>query len=299
MEARRGFWFGVGAYVLWGATPLFWSLVDDVGAIDLLANRILWSVPVLLLILAVQRRYSELRAAFSSARTAAATAVAATLLTVNWGVWLFAVTNERIVEASLGYFITPLVSVALGVIVLGERLRRLQVVAVTIAAIGVIGMTISVGSMPFIALALAFSFGVYGLVKKREEIPAPLISLMGEVATMAIPAAIVVFIFASPGSPRMSDGLGSAAFLIGTGLVTTIPLLMFGTATKRIMLSTLGLIQFIAPTLQLLIGVIVYGEDLALDRLVWFIVVWVAIGFFVTDLVSDASARKRSPAVFG
>ena len=299
MEARRGLWFGVGAYVLWGATPLFWNLVDDVGAIDLLANRILWSVPVLLLILAVQRRYAELRAAFSSARTVVATAVAAILLTVNWGVWLFAVTNERIVEASLGYFITPLVSVALGVIVLGERLRRLQVVAVTIAAIGVIGMTISVGTMPFIALALAFSFGVYGVVKKREEIPAPLISLMGEVATMAIPAAIVVVAFASPESPRMSDGWGSAAFLIGTGFVTTIPLLMFGTATKRIMLSTLGLIQFIAPTLQLLIGVIVYGEELALDRLVWFIVVWVAIGFFVTDLISDASDRKRSPAVFG
>lgn len=297
MDTRKGVWFGVGAYVLWGLAPLFWNLIDDVGAVNLLTNRIMWSIPVLLVILAVQRRFAELRHAFRSVRTLWITAVAACLLAVNWGVWLFAVTTEQIVEASLGYFILPLVSVALGVLILRERLRRLQWIAVGIATVGVVGMAVGVGSPPWIALTLAFSFGIYGLVKKRPEIAAPLISLMGEVLILATPAVFVLVAFASTDDLRVTDGIAVTAFLIATGVVTTVPLLLFGAATKRIPLTTIGLLQYIAPTLQLLLGIIVFGEELAAGRLVWFVVVWVAVGLFAYDSVRSASTSRRSADV--
>jgi chloramphenicol-sensitive protein RarD len=219
--------------------------------------------------------------------------LAAGLLAINWGVWLYAITNEQIVEGSLGYFINPLVSVALGVIVLRETLRRLQWVAVGLATIGVIGMAISVGTPPWIALALAFSFGTYGLVKKRPEIAAPLISLMGEILILAIPAVFVLVAFANPDDLRVSDGLTTTLFLIGTGIVTTVPLLLFGAATKRIPLTTVGLLQYIAPTLQLIVGVFVFGESLEASRLVWFIVVWIALAVLAYDSLKGASDARR------
>lgn len=293
METRNGVWFGLGAYVWWGLTPLFWNLVD-VGAVNLLTNRIIWSIPVLLVILAIQRRFTELRSSFASIRTVALTAVAASLLAVNWGVWLYAITNEQLVEASLGYFILPLVSVALGVVILGERLRKLQWVAVGLATVGVVGMAVTVGTPPWIALTLAFSFGTYGLVKKRPEIAAPLISLMGEVLVLAVPAAVAMIVFTSPDDLTVSDGYATVAFLIATGVVTTVPLLLFGAATKRITLTAIGLMQYVAPTLQLLLGVVVYGEDLAASRLLWFVVVWVAIGIFAYDGIKRATDRRRS-----
>jgi chloramphenicol-sensitive protein RarD len=222
--------------------------------------------------------------------------LAAGLLAINWGVWLYAITNEQIVEGSLGYFINPLVSVALGVIVLRETLRRLQWVAVGLATIGVIGMAISVGTPPWIALALAFSFGTYGLVKKRPEIAAPLISLMGEILILAIPAVFVLVAFANPDDLRVSDGLTTTLFLIGTGIVTTVPLLLFGAATKRIPLTTVGLLQYIAPTLQLIVGVFVFGESLEAGRLVWFIVVWIALAVLAYDGLKGASDARRAAA---
>jgi chloramphenicol-sensitive protein RarD len=297
MDTRNGVMFGLGAYVFWGLTPLFWNLIDDVGAVNLLTNRIVWSVPVLLVILAVQRRFGELRTTFTSGRTVAFTAIAAALLAVNWGVWLFAITNEQIVEASLGYFINPLVSVALGVVILRETLRRLQWVAVGIATVGVIGMAISVGTPPWIALALAFSFGTYGLVKKRPEIAAPLISLMGEILVLAAPAVFVLVAFSSPDDLRVTDGLTTTVFLIATGIVTTVPLLLFGAAAKRIPLTTVGLLQYIAPTLQLIVGVFVFGESLEVSRLVWFIVVWIALGVLAYDSLKGASDYRRSTGI--
>lgn len=297
MDTRNGVLFGLGAYVFWGLTPLFWNLIDDIGAVNLLTNRIIWSIPVLLVILAVQRRFGELRTAFRSGRTVAITALAAGLLAINWGVWLFAITNEQIVEGSLGYFINPLVSVALGVVILRETLRKLQWIAVGIATAGVIGMAMSVGTPPWIALALAFSFGTYGLVKKRPEIAAPLISLMGEILVLAVPAVFVLVAFSNPDDLKVSDGLTTTLFLIATGIVTTVPLLLFGAATKRIPLTTVGLLQYIAPTLQLILGVFVFGESLEAGRLVWFIVVWIALGVLVYDSLKDASDTRRSTSI--
>ncbi|KAA3638236.1 MAG: EamA family transporter RarD [Armatimonadetes bacterium] len=297
MESRRGVWFGLGAYVIWGFSPVYWNLIDDVDATVLLIHRIMWSVPLLAAIIAIQRRFGEVRKAFSSWRTVAITSVAAVLLATNWGVFLWAVTHDHIVEGSLGYFINPLVSVALGVVVLGERLRPMQWLAVGIAAVGVVGMAVMVGSPPWIALTLAFAFGLYGLIKKRPEVPAPLISLQGELAVMVIPALVVLVFFIEPTGQDFGDSAAITMFLIGSGAFTITPLLMFGASAKRIPLSLLGLLQYIAPSLQLVLGIWVYNENLSLGRLLWFGVVWIALGVYTYDGIMTARRGRAQTVV--
>jgi len=283
METRKGIWYAVGAYVAWGLSPIFWNLIPDLQAIELLADRIIWAVPILAAIIGFSHRWSEVRDSYRTWRTRWLTVVAAGFLLSNWGFFLWAVTNGRIVEASLGYFINPLVSVALGVVVLGERLRRLQWAAVGIAVLGVVGMTIAVGELPWISLILAGSFGTYGLIKKRPETPRPVVSLFGESAVLAVPASILALFLVSTGSSSFGQTPGVTVFLIATGLMTVLPLLLFGAAAKRIPLSAIGLLQYIAPTLQLLVGVLVYDETLTGKRLVWFIVVWIALALYSFD----------------
>lgn len=291
MSLRKGIWLGVGAYAFWGASPLFWKLVDDLGAIDMLLHRIIWSIPLLAAAIALQRRWRELWALVRSGRAIIGSAIAGALIATNWGVWLWAVTNDQIVEGSLGYFIGPLVSVSLGVVVLGERLRTLQWVAVGIAATGLVGMTISLGSLPWVSLILALSFGVYGLVKKRPETPAPLISLSGELLVLAIPAIVILGFLHRPQGAAFADSVPIALFLIATGVVTVTPLLLFGASAKRVPLSMIGLLQYITPSMHFALGVWVYGEELSAQRLGWFVVVWLALGVYVYDSIT----AHRSP----
>lgn len=293
MEFRKGVWLGISGYAFWGLSPLFWNLVDDIGVTDLLVYRILWSIPLLGLVIAVQRRWAELRELLHSGRTILLTIAAAALIAANWGVWLWAVTHEQIVEGSLGYFIGPLVSVLLGVIVLGEQLRRLQWAAVAIAAFGVIGMTLTVGTLPWVSLTLASAFGVYGLVKKRPEIPAPLISLTGELLVVGIPAALVLAFVNQPDGVVFADSLPVAIFLVATGVVTVTPLLLFASAAKRIPLSMLGLLQYITPSMHFILGVWVFGEELSAGRLGWFSIVWLALAVYTYDSVT--SRRNEAP----
>ncbi|MFV1999624.1 MAG: EamA family transporter RarD [Acidimicrobiia bacterium] len=295
METRRGMWYAIGAYVAWGLSPIFWNLFRDLEALELLAHRIIWAVPILAIVIGVSHRWSEVRDSYRAWRTRWLTVAAAAFVLSNWGFFLWAVTNGRIVEASLGYFINPLVSVALGVVVLGERLRRLQWAAVGIAVIGVIGMTIAVGELPWISLILAGSFGTYGLIKKRPETPRPVVSLFGESAVLAIPASILALVLARTGSASFGQTPGISVFLLATGLMTVVPLLLFGAAAKRIPLSTIGLLQYIAPTLQLLVGVLIYGETLTGERLAWFVVVWIALALYSFDSYRGLSS-KREPA---
>lgn len=287
MDTRKGFWYGLFANVIWGITPLYWTMFDEVSSTVLLVHRTLWSIPFLFTVIVIQRRFAEFRKAFSSGRVIAVTAVAAVLLITNWGVWLWAITNERIVEASLGYFITPLISVALGVIVLRERLRRLQWVSISIATVGVVGLTIMMGTPPWIALIIGLTFGIYGLVKNQPEIAAPLISLAGELTIMAGPTMIFLLFFMRPAGGGFGTSVGLSLFLMGTSVVTVVPLLMFGVAAKGLPLSTLGLLQYITPTLQLLLGVWIYGEPLEMDRFVWFVVVWIALAIYTYDSLAD------------
>jgi chloramphenicol-sensitive protein RarD len=293
MEHERGIWYGVGAYVLWGLTPIFWNLVES-SAASLLLHRIVWSVPILLLIVTVRHQWPVFRKGYAGWRPRLTTAVAALLLTINWGVYVWAVTNGHIVEASLGYFINPLVSVALGVVVLGERLRPTQWVAVGIAALGVTMMGIVAGRPPWISLTLACSFGLYGLLKKSESTPPPVVSLFGETLVLFIPAILLLGFVAEPAGETFGSSPSVTAFYIAGGLVTVIPLLLFGASAKRIPLSVLGFLQYIAPTLQLLVGVVVFKESMTSAELFGFVAVWIALGLFTIDR-TRSTERSREP----
>lgn len=299
MEVRKGVWLGISAYAFWGLSPIFWNLVDDIEVSRLLAHRILWSLPVLAIVIAIQRRWRELLEILRPARTVLLTIATAALIATNWGVYLWAVTHGQIVEGALGYFIGPLVSVLLGVIALGERLRRLQWLAVGLATFAVAGMTISVGSLPWVSVALAFSFATYGLVKKRPEIPAPLISLSGELIVVAIPAAIVLLLLEQSDGPAFTDSAPVALFLISAGAVTVIPLLLFAGAAKRIPLSMVGLLQYITPSMHFILGVWVFGEHLSTNRLAWFSVVWIALGIYMYDSVTTMRTQRSEVNLLG
>ena len=293
MEHERGIWYGVGAYVLWGLTPIFWNLVES-SAASLLLHRMVWSVPILLLMVTVRHQWPVFRKGYAGWRPRLTTAVAALLLTINWGVYVWAVTNGHIVEASLGYFINPLVSVALGVVVLGERLRSTQWVAVGIAALGVTMMGIVAGRPPWISLTLACSFGLYGLLKKSESTPPPVVSLFGETLVLFIPAILLLGFVAEPAGETFGSSPSVTAFYIAGGLVTVIPLLLFGASAKRIPLSILGFLQYIAPTLQLLVGVVVFKESMTSAELFGFVAVWIALGLFTIDRTRTTEISRET-----
>lgn len=282
-DLRSGIAFGVGAYAVWGLSPLFWNLVEGVGVTELLVHRIVWAIPLLAVAIAAVRAWPAVRDLLGNLRRAAWAGTAGILLFTNWAIFLWAVTNERVVDASLGYFINPLVSVALGVVVLHERLRRTQWLAVAIAAAGVVWLTVRVGTVPWVALVLAGSFGVYGLIKKREGATPALVSLFSEISLIAVPAVVVLLLVPNDGTIGFGDGPGVTLFLIAAGAITVIPLVLFGAAARRIPLSTVGILQYIAPTLQFLIGVVVYGEDLGTDRLIGFLFVWAALAIYTAD----------------
>ena len=205
------------------------------------------------------------------------------------------ITNDHVVEASIGYFINPLVSVVLGVVVLGERLRTAQWVAVGVATVGVAGMAIRLAELPWISLTLAFSFGLYGLLKKRDVVPAPTVSLFGEITVLAVPAAILLALGVGAGEATFGSDGATTVFLIATGAITVVPLLLFGAAAKRIRLTTLGLLQYIAPTLQFIVGVAVFGEELNTATLVGFVFVWSALAIYTADSIRSARALAPAP----
>jgi len=283
VEHRKGIWLAVAAYTFWGVIPIFWKALDAVPALELVAHRIIWSVPVLFAIIAVRHRLRALRSAYRSPGTAATALVAGLLLSVNWGVFVWAVTSGHIVGASLGYFINPLVSVALGVVVLHERLSPAQRIAIGIAAVGVVAMTVIAGVVPWISLVLAFSFGTYGLLKKQETAASALEGLFMEIAFIATPALIYLAVLAGSGTGALGSSPKMTVLLIAAGGVTVFPLLLFGAAAKRIPLSTLGILQYLAPTLQLLVGVLLYGEEISRGEWIGFVLVWVALAIFTAD----------------
>ena len=294
-ETRKGTGYGAAAYALWGLFPLFWPLLEPAKALEILAHRILWSLVVVTLLLHLTRGWAAVREAERG--QVGRLAVAAVLLGANWGTYIYGVNSGQVVETSLGYFITPLVSVALGVVVLGERLRRAQKAAVAVATIAVLILTVAGGKPPYIALVLAFSFGCYGLLKKQAGVGA-VASLAIETAVLAPFAAVFLAVLAVQGTSTFaSEGAGHAALLASAGLVTAVPLLAFGAAATRVPLSTLGVLQYIGPTLQLLIGLVLRHEPFGLARAVGFLLVWVALGVFTADLISDRRRQTSSVVV--
>ncbi len=269
---NKGIWYGIGAYALWGFFPIYWKFLHQVSALQVIGHRIGWSFILLAIYVLVTKQWQDFRSVAFKAKTIGIYSIAAVLLSFNWLIYVWGVNSGFIVETSLGYFINPLLSVLLGVVFLRERLRPRQWIPVGLATVGVIYLTFVYGRLPWIALSLAFSFGFYGFVKKLS----PLGSLYGLTLETGIvfPIALIYLVIVNfNGSGAfLHTGTLADVFLIGAGLVTTIPLLMFASAAKQIPLTIVGLLQYIAPTLQFLIGVFIYKEpfDVAHFILYWF-----------------------------
>ena len=279
------------AYLLWGAFPLYFPLLQPAGPVEILAHRFVWTLVVMAVILLVRRKWRELREA--SRRTWGIVAAAAFFIAVNWGVYVYAVNSGHIAEAALGYFINPLVSVLLGVIFLKERLSVLQKWSVGIAAIAVIVLTIGVGRPPVIALLLAFSFGFYGLMKKRVDLSATA-SLTAESAIMTpLAIAYLAFLGAQGTGTFTAHGPGHALLLVSAGFATAVPLLLFGIGAKKIPLSTIGLMQYITPMMQMSIAIFIAGEHLEPARWIGYVIIWVAVAVFVADIVLRHGRNRR------
>ena len=288
---RAGLAAGIGAYLLWGLFPLYWPLLEPAAPVEILAHRIAWSLVFLGALLAATSGFRWIRGL--GRRRAGLLAMAAVLITVNWGMFIYGVNSGHVVETSLGYFINPLVTVALAVTVLHERLRPMQRAAVGIAALAVLVLTIDYGRPPWIALTLAFSFAAYGLIKKRAGVDGAQ-SLTVETAFLVVPAlAYLAYLGASGQGTFTSEGAGHATLLAAGGIATAVPLVLFGIAAIRIPLATVGVLQYLAPVLQWLIGVAVYGEAMPLSRLAGFALVWVALVVFSWDAVQAARAGAR------
>jgi chloramphenicol-sensitive protein RarD len=289
---NKGIWYGIGAYVLWGFFPIYWKFLHNVPALQVIGHRIAWSFIMLMIFVLLTRQWAEFRSVSFNWKTIGIYSVAAVLLSINWLIYIWGVNSGFIIETSLGYFINPLLSVLLGVVFLRERLRPMQWLPVGLAAIGVAYLTYVYGRLPWIALSLALTFGFYGFVKKLS----PLGSLYGLTLETGIvfPFALVYLVYVGltgTGAFR-HEGTLTDILLIGAGLVTTIPLLMFASAAKLIPLSIVGLLQYIAPTIQFLIGVFIYKEPFDTAHLIGFSIVWLALIIFALE----SYIANRAPA---
>jgi chloramphenicol-sensitive protein RarD len=292
-STRRGTLYGASAYLLWGLFPLYWPLLEPSGALEVLAHRVLWSLVVVVVLLAAMRRLATVRAALADRRRLLMMTGASVLIAINWGTYIYGVTSGRVVETSLGYFVNPIVTVLLGVLVLGERLRPAQWTALGAAGVAVAVLTVENGRPPWIALALAFSFGGYGLLKKTAGVGAVEGLAVETAVLLPVAAAYVALLGASGAGTFGSAGAGHAVLLALSGLVTAVPLLLFGAAASRIPLTTLGLLQYLAPSIQFVLGVTLFDEPLPLVRLLGFVLVWAGLALFTADLVRHHRRQSR------
>ncbi len=288
---KKGIIYVVGAYVIWGVLPIYWKLLQDIPATALVAYRVVGSLILVVGFLTYLRQWQWLKGAVTNKRIFFTFLTTGSLMTVNWLIYIWAVNSNYIVDASLGYFINPLVSVLLGVIFFREQLRLGQGVSVAIAFAGVLYLTISYGSLPWIALTLACTFGIYGLLKKSTSLQVlPGLSL--EMAVIFLPALGYLF---------MADGVGAGQLntltillLAGTGVITVVPFYLYSSAAQRIPLSMMGILQYIAPTMQFLIGVLVYGEAFTQNRMIGFSLVWLAL---IIYSIEGVIVRRKASAL--
>ncbi|WP_460068504.1 EamA family transporter RarD [Streptomyces sp. YKOK-I1] len=294
-EGRIGLLNGFAAYGMWGLVPLFWPLLKPAGAVEILAHRMVWSLAFVAAALLVVRRWAWAGELLRQPRRLGLVVIAAAVITVNWGVYIWAVNSGHVVEASLGYFINPLVTIAMGVLILKERLRPVQWAAVGVGLAAVLVLTVGYGRPPWISLCLAFSFATYGLVKKKVNLGG-VESLAAETAIQFLPAlGYLLWLSAHGGATFASEGAGHAALLASTGVVTALPLVCFGAAAIRVPLSTLGLLQYLAPVFQFLLGVVYFGEEMPAERWAGFGLVWLALVL----LTADAWRSARRPKGLG
>lgn len=280
------------AYLMWGFFPAFFPLLLPAGPLEILSHRIVWCAVFMVIVLLLIRGWGELRRA--GLREWGRLALAGLLVSANWGIYVVAVNSGHVADAALGYFINPLLSIALGMLFLGERLRRWQIVSVAIAAVGVIWLTFLTGQPPILALGLALTFGFYGLIKKRVTVSAAA-SLTAETVVMSPIAIIYLVWLASRGeSTFTSEGPTHTALLLVAGVVTAAPLFFFGAGAKKIPLATVGMLQYITPTMQMLWALFVTHEYLSASRWIGYIIIWIAVAVYLADLLNFR--RTRRPA---
>jgi len=288
---KKGVLYGIGAYVLWGILPIYWKFIQDVPALEIVSHRVIWSFVFVISVVILKNNWHEFNLISKQKKLVLPYLATAILLSINWLTYVWAVNAGYIVETSLGYFINPLVNVLLGVIFLRERLRPWQWVSVGLAFSGVVYLTMSYGRLPWIALTLAICFGIYGLIKKTGSLD----SLHGfslETAVIFIPAlSYLIYLEVAGRGAFGHTSILTTTLLALTGIATGIPMLWFGMAARRINLSTLGFLQYIAPTLQFLIGVLVYNEDFSKERVIGFSVIWTAL--LVYSLEGVIARRKK------
>jgi chloramphenicol-sensitive protein RarD len=292
-ESRAGLWIAIASFVLWGLMPLYWHLLKDVPSLQIVAHRVVWSTLLVVAWLLWKNGHGWLRTALARPRAAWMLALSGALIGFNWSLYIWAVNAGHVVESSLGYFINPLLNVVLGVVFLHERLSRAQWIAVALAAAGVLWLTVNFGQPPWIAICLALSFALYGLLRKLLAIDA-VAGLGVESIYLILPALAVVGWGETHGQGGFLDawGAGRDALLIFGGALTALPLIGFAFAVRRVPLSVVGLLQYIAPTLQFLTGVFIFHEPFDRDRLIGFICIWIGLGIFAID---SALRARRQP----
>jgi chloramphenicol-sensitive protein RarD len=296
-SARSGLWIAAASFVLWGLMPLYWHLLKVVPSLQIVMHRIVWSALLVAAWLAWKQGRGWLRTALVRPRAAWMLALSGTLIACNWGLYIWAVNAGHVVESSLGYFINPLVSVLFGVVFLHERLNRAQWLSVALAATGVAWLTWQYGQPPWIAIGLALSFALYGLIRKLVAVDA--VSGLGvESVYLFLPALVVLLWSETHGSGHFASGwgLGVDALLIFGGALTALPLIGFAFAVRRVPLSVVGLMQYIAPTIQFLLGVLFFGEAFNRDRATGFVFIWVALAIFAIDGLMRARRMSARPA---
>jgi len=294
-DAGRGLSLGIGAYALWGILPIYFKAIAAVGPVDIVAHRVLWSVPFLAVLMAVFGGFRDVRGALRSHRTLAFLSVTAVLIATNWLLYVYAVTTGRILASSLGYYLNPLINVLMGRVLLKERLSGLQWAAVAIAAAGISGLAIQALGQLWISLALAITFATYGLLRKIAPVEA--VAGLAVETGLLFPAAVVWLGWGvAAGQPMFGPANRDWALLLCAGIVSTVPLILFTAAARRLAYSTLGMLQFIAPTLQFLCAVLLYGERLTRWHVLAFGSIWLALALYVTALIrGPKSAASAMP----
>ncbi len=293
-ETRRGIFAAILAFTIWGLAPLYFKAIGAVPASEIVAHRVIWSVLFLAILLVLRRQLPALRQAFGDRRLLGILFVTALLTGSNWLVFVWAVTHDRVLEGSLGYFINPLLSVLLGRLFLGERLRPWQKLAVAVAAIGVLWRVVAVGQVPMIALFLALTFGFYGLLRKRTAVDAVTGLFVETVLVLPIAAGWLLW-RASTGEIFWGVDTGVEALLPLAGILTATPLMLFAMGARRLPLATIGFLQYLAPSLNFLLAIFVFHEDFNVGRLLGFVIIWVALAIYTVDLIRATRTHRRSP----
>lgn len=295
-EARRGFFFALSAYLLWGFLPFYMKAVAHIPVLEVLAHRIVWSVPLAGVILLALGRTADIRAAFRNPRTLMFAALTAAIISVNWGVYVWAIGAGRALETALGYYINPLFSVFLGAVLLGEKLTRTQLAAIALAVVAVAIITWDAGGLPVVSLALAVSWGFYALAKRTLPV-GPAQGFFLEVLILSLPSLAWIFYVQTSGQGHLFASTNDLLLLCSAGFVTAIPLILYATGAKGLRLSTIGIMQYIAPSMIFLIAVFIFREPFSVWRFVAFACIWAALAIYTLPLLRDMLAARREEAL--